>query len=87
MRAVLVWELLPAGVFVTDEEFLLLSFPEVERRVEITWLVGVYCEWVWSQYRRRVGRIPVEEMVAALKVTYRRSVVSGVLLDMIPSLQ
>ena len=87
VRTVLVWELLPAGVYVTNQEFISLSFPEAERSVEITWLVGVYIDWIWSQYRRRSGVIPVAEMVAHLTETYRRSVVSGLLLDLIPSLQ
>ena len=70
-----------------DEEFILLSFPEVPRSLEITWLVGVYMEWMWTQYRRRSGKIPVAEMVAFLGETYRRSVDMGLLLDLIPSLQ
>ena len=87
VRQVLVWELLPAGLYVMDEEFILLSFPEVPRSLEITWLVGVYMEWMWTQYRRRSGKIPVAEMVAFLGETYRRSVDTGLLLDLIPSLQ
>ena len=87
VRSVLVWELLPAGVHVMDEEFLLLSFPKVMRSMEIVWLVGVYTEWMWNQYRRRVGRIPVGEMVAYLRESYRKSVDAGVLLDVIPSLK
>ena len=87
IRSVLMWELLPAGVYVMDEEFLLLSFPNVERSEEITWLIGVYVDWIWSQWRRRSGRIPVTEMVPYLKDIYRKTVISGSLLDMIPSLQ
>ena len=70
-----------------DEEFLLLSFPKTQRSVEISWLVGVYVEWMWAQYRRRSGPIPVGEMVAFLAETYRRAVLSGLLLDLIPALQ
>ena len=81
------WELLPVGVYVMDEELILLSFPNVEREAEITWLVGVYIDWIWSQYRRRAGKIPVTEMVPHLRELYRKSVMSGLLQDMIPSFQ
>ena len=85
----MVWELLPAGlgIYVSDEEFILLYFPEVERSMEISWLVGVYLEWLWAQYRRRSGKIPVLELVAYLKETYRRAVESVLVLDVIPSLR
>ena len=55
--------------------------------MEMTWLIGVYIEWIWSQYRRRSGQIPVAEMVGYLGETYRRAVQAGLLLDLIPSLQ
>ena len=87
VRNVIVWELLPAGLYVMDEELLILSFPETQRSVEITWLIGVYVEWMWGQYRRRSGKVPVNELVPHLREVYRKSVVSGVLLDLIPPLR
>ena len=87
VRNVLIWELLPAGLYVMDEEFILLYFPEVERSLEVTWMIGVYIEWIWTQYRRRKGKIPVPEMVAFLQETYRRAVEANLLQDVIPPLR
>ena len=50
-------------------------------------MVGVYVDWIWTQYRRRSGQIPVVEMVAFLGETYKRSVDMGLLLDWILALQ
>ena len=50
-------------------------------------MVGVDVEWMWAQYKRRQGQIPVAEMVAVWRQTYRTAVDAGVLLDIIPSLQ
>lgn len=84
LRNVVVWELLPVGVFVTDEELILLAFPRVEKARTVTWLVGVYVDWLWGQYRRRGGEVPVREMVLFLKAQYRRM---RVRLDCVPSLE
>ena len=87
VRNVIVWEILPPGIYVSDEELLLLSFPVVEREEVVVWLVTRYVSWCWDSWRRRTGKLVVREMAAYLCAEYRREVEAGRLLGGVRSLE
>ena len=57
--AMIVWEMLPPGVYLSDEELLLLCFPVVEREQLVVWLVSSYVSWCWDSWTRRKGKLVV----------------------------
>ena len=87
VRNVVVWELLPPSTYVSDEELILLAFPEVQMGGLVIWLVSAYVAWAWGSLRRRTGKLSIMEMVSVLKAQYRFAQESGLMKEAIPSLE